>query len=87
MTSRLGFAIAFPGMLMWAAAAPACASQASSANPPRVVEAPLCRVVAPTYLPVGRKREAIVSVTFPGGARLRFLVAAPCYRPARAFDV
>ncbi len=83
---------AFAGMALWlgAFAAPASADEtASTIAPPavRLGQSELCRVVVPMFEPVGRRRAAVATITFRGGAKVSSLVAAPCRRAAPSFDV
>ncbi len=76
--------VAFVGLWLWsgAAARPALASETGALPPPaaRLGEALACRILAPRFQPGGSRADRAEAASFPGGAKLRFLVAAPCPR-------
>jgi hypothetical protein len=91
MTPTLRLAsFVFAGFLFGTAADMALASEAATAMAPpaaRLGEIESCRIVAPRFQPIGHARTEIEAANFLGGAKLRPLVAAPCRRPPRPFDV
>lgn len=85
VTPRLA-GLAFAGLLIWLSAfgAPATAAEAASARPGDI---DACRIVAPRFEPTAPHNAPIAAVRFAGGAKLRFLVAAPCPRARPPLDV
>jgi hypothetical protein len=73
----------FAGVLLWSGAVVIAVPSHATAL---AAETPLCHSVAPTFAPA-RAQPRVADAKFAGGARLRALVAAPCPRGARAFDV
>ena len=78
--------LAFAGLLIWLGAfgAPATAAEAASA---RLGDIDACRIVAPRFEPMAPHSAPLAAVKFAGGAKLRFLVAAPCPRARPPIDV
>jgi hypothetical protein len=71
---------AFAGLLIWLGGlgAPATAAAISDIDG--------CGIVSPTFEPMALRRAPLDAVRFVGGAKLRFLVAAPCPRAIPPFD-
>jgi hypothetical protein len=86
------FAAAFAGFILWigAAASPARAEDVVTAiarPAERLGDGDACRVVSPRFEPQGRQRPPTEAARFAGGATLRSLVATPCARAPKGFDV
>jgi hypothetical protein len=70
-------AIAFTGVLIWVAAAPAKAASPIGRED--------CRILAPRYEPKPPRSPQAQPARWPGGARLSQPIAAPC-PPSRPVD-
>jgi hypothetical protein len=79
------------GLISWfGGLGPASASEAASVLPSpsaRLGEIGACRVVAPNFERNSGEHARPFAVRFPGGAKLRFLVAEPCDHASQPFDV